>query len=90
MNQKRKEAIALGYDSTKHTAPKIKAKGKGFVAEKILEKAKEEGVPVQEDPTMVELLSQLNINEQIPEELYHVVAEVFAFIYQADQKAGKN
>ncbi|MFC7061226.1 EscU/YscU/HrcU family type III secretion system export apparatus switch protein [Halobacillus seohaensis] len=89
MNQRRKEAIALGYESEQQSAPRLMAKGKGYVAENILAKAKEEGVPIQEDANLVELLSQLNINEQIPEELYHVVAEVFAFIYRADQDYNK-
>ncbi|MCA0969157.1 EscU/YscU/HrcU family type III secretion system export apparatus switch protein [Halobacillus litoralis] len=84
MNEKRREAIALSYQE-QEAAPKVVAKGKGFVADNILEKAKEGDVPVQEDASLVELLSELNINEQIPEELYHVVAEVFAFIYKSDQ-----
>ncbi|MFD1018166.1 EscU/YscU/HrcU family type III secretion system export apparatus switch protein [Thalassobacillus hwangdonensis] len=83
--QKRAEAIALGYNSDQQEAPKVLAKGKGEVAANILKKAKENNVPIQEDATLVELLSQLNINEQIPEDLYQVVAEVFAFIYKADK-----
>ncbi|MFG6148930.1 EscU/YscU/HrcU family type III secretion system export apparatus switch protein [Halobacillus sp. B23F22_1] len=86
MNQKRKQAVALGYKTEQQSAPHVLAKGKGYVADNILEKAKEEGIPIQEDSTLVELLSQLNIHEQIPEELYHVVAEVFAFIYRTDQE----
>ncbi|WP_079480206.1 EscU/YscU/HrcU family type III secretion system export apparatus switch protein [Halobacillus salinus] len=89
MNEKRKEAIALSYQSEQASAPKVVAKGKGYVAGNILEKAKENDVPVQEDASLVELLSELNINEQIPEELYHVVAEVFAFIYRSDQNFKK-
>ncbi|MBG9450275.1 type III secretion exporter [Cytobacillus firmus] len=85
----RKEAVALTYDSESHGAPRVSAKGEGLTAENILEKAKEHGIPVQEDPALVELLGKLNINEGIPEELYQAVAEVFAFIYRADQEAGK-
>ncbi len=85
MTIKRKEAIALGYDEARDAAPTVKAKGKGDVAENILRKAEEHNIPVQEDATLIALLSELNINEQIPEELYHVVAEVFAFIYQSDK-----
>ncbi|MCM3089578.1 MULTISPECIES: EscU/YscU/HrcU family type III secretion system export apparatus switch protein [unclassified Cytobacillus] len=88
-NVKRKEAVALNYDPESNGAPKISAKGKGLTAENILAKAKEHGIPVQEDPALVELLARLNINEGIPEELYQAVAEVFAFIYRADQEAGK-
>ncbi|SIS37696.1 EscU/YscU/HrcU family type III secretion system export apparatus switch protein [Salimicrobium flavidum] len=85
-DKKRKEAIALRYDPESGGAPQITAKGQGHIAERIMNRAEEADVPVQEDATLVELLSELNINEQIPEELYQVVAEVFAFIYQSDQE----
>lgn len=84
--EKRKQAIALSYDSNKESAPKVIAKGKGLIADKIVEKAKNNQVPVQEDPSLVELLSTLNINEQIPEDLYMAVAEVFAFIYSIEKE----
>ena len=84
----RKEAVALKYDKTKQNAPQIVAKGKGLIAEEILERANEHHIPVHEDGSLVELLGKLNINEQIPEELYQAVAEVFAFIYKADQEVG--
>ena len=87
--EKRKEAVALRYDEEKADAPIVVAKGKGYVAGSIIEEAKKHDVPIQEDPSLVELLANLNINEKIPEELYGVVAEVFAFIYRTDQEAGK-
>lgn len=82
---KRKQAIALSYDSAKDMSPKVVAKGGGEVAANILSKAKECNIPIQEDPTLVELLSRLEINETIPEELYQAVAEIFAFIYRIDK-----
>jgi len=85
MSQKRKKAVALRYDQEQNHAPKIVATGKGMVAENVIEKAKENNVPILEDESLVELLAELNINETIPEELYQAVAEVFAFIYRADQ-----
>lgn len=86
MNEhKRAEAIALKYDKEKDLAPKVVAKGKGIIAEHILEKAKEMNIPVQKDPSLTELLGTLDINQTIPDELYGVVAEVFAFIYKLDQ-----
>ncbi|QGH34521.1 hypothetical protein GI584_10985 [Gracilibacillus salitolerans] len=85
----RKRAAALQYDTETDVAPKVTATGKGYVAEEIVERAKQNKIPIQSDPSLVELLSELNINEQIPEELYQVVAEVFAYIYQVDQKAAK-
>ena len=82
----RKKAAALTYDSDTDDAPKLTAAGQGYVAEKIMEKAKENGIPIQSDPTLVQLLSELEINETIPEDLYQLVAEVFAFIYKVDQQ----
>ena len=81
----RKEAIALGYNQNNESAPKVLAKGKGIIAENILSRAKEHGVPVQEDKSLLSLLGNLDIGESIPEELYGAVAEVFAFIYRLDR-----
>ena len=67
----------------------LMAKGKGAMADHILKEAIEHQIPIQQDPSLVELLSKLNINDQIPEELYKAVAEVFAFVYQADREASK-
>jgi len=85
MIHKRKKAVALRYDQEQSHAPKVVATGKGLIAENVIKKAKENNVPILEDESLVELLAELNINETIPEELYQAVAEVFAFIYQADQ-----
>ncbi|GEN44903.1 EscU/YscU/HrcU family type III secretion system export apparatus switch protein [Alkalibacillus haloalkaliphilus] len=82
---KRKEAIALRYDEAENDAPEVIAKGKGLIAEEILTRAGEHEVPVYEDPALMELMGELNINEKIPEDLYQAVAEVFAFIYQLDK-----
>ncbi|WP_018922570.1 EscU/YscU/HrcU family type III secretion system export apparatus switch protein [Salsuginibacillus kocurii] len=81
----RKRAVALGYNEQFQDAPEVKAKGKGYMAEELIAKAKAANVPIQEDQSLVELLSQLEINESIPTELYEVVAEVFAFVYRIDQ-----
>ncbi|MCM2588683.1 EscU/YscU/HrcU family type III secretion system export apparatus switch protein [Rossellomorea marisflavi] len=83
--QKRKSAVALGYDRTMDGSPRVMAKGNGLIAEEILRRAEEHDIPVQEDETLVGLLGQLDINESIPEELYGAVAEVFAFIYRVDK-----
>ncbi|WP_047984896.1 EscU/YscU/HrcU family type III secretion system export apparatus switch protein [Ornithinibacillus californiensis] len=90
MNHNRKKAIALSYDQEKADAPKVSATGKGLIAENIIKKAKENHIPIMEDRNMVELLSKLDINEKVPEELYQAVAEVFAFIYRTDQKMDQN
>ncbi|MGQ7280010.1 EscU/YscU/HrcU family type III secretion system export apparatus switch protein [Brevibacillus thermoruber] len=88
-NVKRKQAVALRYQAKTMEAPVIVAKGKGYVAENILKTAKENGIPVQEDPSLVEVLGKLDLNQQIPPELYQVVAEVLAFVYRLD-KGGRN
>ena len=85
-NYERKQAIALQYQSDKQKAPTVIAKGKGLIADQIIDSAKEKQIPIQEDRNLVELLGQLNINESIPEELYEAVAEVFAFIYRLDRE----
>jgi len=81
-----KKAVALRYEKYRDSAPKVIAKGKGVIAEKIIEVAKQHGVYLKEDPTLVEVLSGLELYEEIPEELYKVVAEIFVLIYQAKQK----
>ncbi|WP_035294833.1 EscU/YscU/HrcU family type III secretion system export apparatus switch protein [Brevibacillus thermoruber] len=88
-NVKRKQAVALRYQAKTMEAPVVVAKGKGYVAENILKTAKENGIPVQEDPSLVEVLGKLDLNQQIPPELYQVVAEVLAFVYRLD-KGGRN
>lgn len=82
----RKKAVALSYQNEKDDAPRISAKGTGETAEKIISVAKSNDIPIQEDVNLVGLLSQLELNQKIPEELYEVVAEVFAFIYQLDKE----
>jgi flagellar biosynthesis protein len=84
-----KQAVALTYRPDKHDAPIVVAKGKGYVAEKIIAAAKEHLVPIQEDASLVQMLSQLQINEAIPEELYQVVAEIFAFVYRVERQFAK-
>jgi flagellar biosynthesis protein len=82
-----KKAVALRYASDKQQAPVVVAKGKGQIAEKIIEKAKEFGIPLQEDASLVEVLSKLDLNQEIPAELYQLVAEILSFIYRSDQRA---
>lgn len=83
-----KKAVAMRYKPDGgDDAPVVVAKGRGNVAENILKLAKDHHIPVQEDPSLVEVLSQIDLNRQIPPELYQVAAEVLAFVYQADQKA---
>ncbi|MFB6344828.1 MAG: EscU/YscU/HrcU family type III secretion system export apparatus switch protein [bacterium] len=81
-----RKAVALEYDEGDEEAPRVTAKGEGQVAEKIIELAEREDVPLYEDRDLVELLYGLDLDEQIPPSLYEVVAEVFAFLYRLNEE----
>ena len=83
------KAVAIKYDVSKDRAPKIVAAGKGMIAEKILNLADEHNVPFFEDPALSELLSKFEIESEIPPDLYTLVAEVLAFVYQLNKLAKK-
>jgi len=87
--EKPKQAIALAYDPDEDNAPKIVATGKGALAEKILETAKEANVPVYQDEKLAKTLSKLEIGEAIPPELYEVVAEILVFVDDMDKLKSK-
>ena len=87
-NKKPKQAIALAYDPAED-APKILATGKGKIAERIIEEAKEAKVPVHKDSKLADTLSKLEIGEMIPPELYEVVAEILVFVDQMDKIRAK-
>lgn len=81
-----KKAVALRYDMEEDDAPKVVAKGKGYVADRIETIARETGIPIKEDKQLVEYLNALNLYEEIPAQLYGVIAEILAFVYQMDKK----
>ena len=81
----RRTAVALKYDAATDSAPKVIAKGRGLVAEKIMALAREQGIPMREDPDLVQLLTQIDLAQEIPPTLYKVVAEVLAFVYRLNQ-----
>ena len=85
---KDRSAIALEYE-TGDIAPKVIASGKGYVAEKILEKATEYDIPVHKDEKLAKSLEQIEIGEYIPQELYQVVAEVLVYVDAMDKVKGK-
>ncbi|HIC44241.1 MAG TPA: FlhB-like flagellar biosynthesis protein [Sulfurimonas sp.] len=80
------KAAAIKYDKKKGTAPKVVAKGKGEVAQKIISLAKEHDLPIRKDEDLVELLSKVELDKEVPENLYKAVAEVFAFVYKMTNK----
>ena len=87
--EKIKTAVALGYDPNEDGAPKVIASGKGALAEKIIEQAKDNKIPVHEDDKLAETLSRLEIGEMIPPELYEVVAEILVFVDAMDKIKAK-
>lgn len=80
------KAAALKYDSKISSAPKITAKGKGDVAKNIIKIAQDNNLPIKKDEDLIELLSQLDIDKEIPPSMYKAVAEIFSFIYQLTNK----
>ncbi len=79
-------AAAIKYDAKKDPAPRVTAKGKGAVAEKIIELAKRNNVPIKADPALVEILYQLDLEEFIPPELYKAIAEILVFVYSLNDE----
>ena len=87
-NKKPKQAIALEYNPEEE-APRIIASGRGALAERIIEKAKEADVPVHRDDKLADTLSRLEIGDMIPPELYEVVAEILIFVDSMDRIKAK-
>ena len=79
-------AAALEYDSQRDAAPRVVAQGRGAIAEKIIALGRQHNIPIHSDPGLVQLLSKLEIDEQIPMELYRAVAEILAFVYQTNKR----
>ena len=85
LNKEIKKAAALKYDSNKNDAPHIVASGKGDIAKKIIEKAEKENIHIEKDQDIVDILVQMEIGEEIPPELYEVIAEILSFIYSLEE-----
>jgi flagellar biosynthesis protein len=84
--KKQNKAAALRYRRGIDSAPVLTAKGRGVVADKIIDLARKYGVPIREDRNMVEILSTMELYEEIPPELYKAVAGILAFLYQMSGK----
>jgi flagellar biosynthesis protein len=80
------KAVALLYDKETSDAPRVVASGRGVIAEKIIETARDAGIHIQEDPDLVEVLSKVPVGKEIPLELYQTVAELLSFVYQVNEK----
>ncbi|AQW81680.1 FlhB-like flagellar biosynthesis protein [Campylobacter pinnipediorum] len=83
----KKKAVALGYNKKKDNAPKVMASGSGEVANNIINLAKEHKIPIKEDPDLIEILSKVEVNQEIPSNLYKAVAEIFSFLYKMTNKS---
>jgi flagellar biosynthesis protein len=85
-SKKTQKAVALRYDEQKGTAPQVLAGGSGLIAETIIERAREAGIHIEENPDLVELLAKVPVGEEIPPELYQTIAEVLAFVYSVNDR----
>ncbi|MCF8106197.1 MAG: EscU/YscU/HrcU family type III secretion system export apparatus switch protein [Desulfohalobiaceae bacterium] len=83
-----KKAVALLYDRKESQAPVVAASGQGELAGKILKIAEEAGIPIQEDPDLVEVLARVPLGEEIPAEVYQAVAEILVFVYSLNKSRG--
>jgi flagellar biosynthesis protein len=81
-----KKAAALRYDTTKENAPRVVAKGEGQVAENIIKIAELHNLPIKKDEDLIELLSKVELDKEVPQALYKAVAELFSFIYKISKK----
>lgn len=81
-----KRAVALRYEPQRQQAPKVVAKGRGFVAENILAAAQKNAIPVYQNKSLVNMLMALELDREIPPELYRTVAEVLAYVYRIDKR----
>ncbi|MCL2227726.1 MAG: EscU/YscU/HrcU family type III secretion system export apparatus switch protein [Oscillospiraceae bacterium] len=84
----RKRAAAISYNHENDDAPVLAAFGHGYLADRIVSAAKESGVPIVEDPGAAELFSKVSVGDEIPPEMYEVVARILVFIAEADRKYG--
>jgi len=87
--KKIKQVAALKYSPEENNAPQIIGLGKGEIAEKILEKAKENNIPIYENEELAAALNAMNIGDEIPPELYDIVAQILVFVGSVDKKYGE-
>ncbi len=85
-----KKAVALKYDDTQSAAPVIVASGMGYLAEKIVETALENQIPVYEDNSLATVLTQLNLGSEIPQELYQAIVEIYMYFLKFSPKTGED
>lgn len=84
--QRQYRSVALAYSPETDKAPKVIASGRGEIAQRIVDIAAEHGIHIHEDPDLVEALSQLDLDDEIPVDLYIVISEILAFVYSLNQE----
>jgi flagellar biosynthesis protein len=85
-----KKAAALKYEQAKDNAPHVTAQGSGETANNIIKIAEQNGIPIKKDEDLVNMLSQIELNQEIPVELYKAVSEIFSFIYGISNNKDEN
>jgi len=86
MKKNREKAVALQYDASQSSAPKVTAKGEGFTAENIIKIAKLHDIPIKKDEDLVTMLAKLEVDKEVPPEMYKAIAEVFSYVYKLTKK----
>ena len=89
-NRTKNSAISLKYNGDSNRAPRVTAKGQGWIAEKIIAMAQKKNIPIKKDKDLVELLEKIDVGREIPESLYKLVAELLAWVYQLNNEYPKN
>ncbi|HJD45367.1 MAG TPA: EscU/YscU/HrcU family type III secretion system export apparatus switch protein [Candidatus Mediterraneibacter norfolkensis] len=87
LNQK---AVALSYDEAGNAAPVIVASGMGYMAQRIIEAAKDSGVPIYEDNSLATVLTQLDLGSEIPEELYAAIVDIYVYFLNYGKQRKEN
>jgi flagellar biosynthesis protein len=82
-------AVALDYDAPKDAAPRVVAKGRGEIAQRIIDLARQNGIAVRQDADLAELLAALELDQEIPVEAFTAVAEILSYIYRANGRLGE-
>jgi flagellar biosynthesis protein len=82
----RKGAVALRYEPEKRSSPYVSALGQGLMAERLIEEAKKHGIPIRENPDLVQILMKLDLGQEIPPALYQAVAETLIFVYRLNEE----
>ena len=88
-NRTKHFAVSLQYVRGSDHAPKVTAKGQGWVAEKIIAMAQEQNIPIKKDKDLIELLEKIDVGQEIPESLYKIIAELLAWVYHLNNEYPK-